>query len=134
MARKFSGVLRDARANVIESTIGASPILEIRTGAPPADCAAADTGTLLVSMTLPADWLTAAAGGNGQVAKNGTWSGVGVAAGVAGHYRIKNAAGTVCHEQGTAGTSGTDMILDNANIAVGQNVTVTTYTSTEAGA
>jgi len=31
------------------------------TGAPPANCAAADSGTLLVEIPLPADWMTDAA-------------------------------------------------------------------------
>ena len=51
----------------------------MRTGAPPANCAAPDTGTLLCEIALPADWMAASAAG--VKAKSGTWQGIGVAAG-----------------------------------------------------
>lgn len=126
--------LRNNMVAQYETTIGASPILELRTGAEPADCEAADTGTELVQITLPADWLSAPT--DGAVTKAGTWSGVGVAAGNAGHYRLKNAAGTVCYEQGsvTATGGGGDMTVDNVNVAVDQAVTITGWTLTMGGA
>jgi hypothetical protein len=71
MALQFSTAVRNARLDAIESTIGTAPILEIRSGSPPANCAAADTGTLLASMTLPSDWMAAAS--NGSKVKAGTW-------------------------------------------------------------
>lgn len=55
MALQLSVAVRNARADVVESTIGASAILRIRTGPAPADCAAADAGTVLATLTLPAD-------------------------------------------------------------------------------
>ena len=45
----------------------------VRTGAPPANCAAPDTGTLLCEIALPADWMAASAAG--VKAKSGTWQG-----------------------------------------------------------
>lgn len=54
MTIQLSTDVRNARLDVIESTIGASPTLEIRDGAPPANCAAADSGTVLATLTLPA--------------------------------------------------------------------------------
>lgn len=57
---QYSVRVRDAQNDAMESAIGASPSLELRTGAQPANCAAADTGTLLCAIALPADWLTAA--------------------------------------------------------------------------
>lgn len=101
MTIQHSDTVRNAIAQAVETAIGASPILEIRTLAPPANCAAADVGVLLASITLPADWMAAPTGGTGTI--SGTWSGTIAATGTAGHYRIKNAAGTVCHEQGTVG-------------------------------
>lgn len=127
MALQYSTTLRNAQLDTIESHIGSSPKLQIRTGAPPANAAAADSGTLLCEMALPADWLSNAAAA--AIAKNGTWSGTGVAAGDAGHWRIKDNAGTTTHMQGTATATGGggDMTLDNVSIAVGQNVTVTAF-------
>lgn len=55
MAYQFSDAARNAANDAIETAIGASPILEIRTGAPPATAATADSGTVLATMTLPAD-------------------------------------------------------------------------------
>jgi hypothetical protein len=129
MAVQLSTAVRNAMGDIIESTIGASPTLEIRTGAPPATPATADSGTLLASLALPADWMTAAAGGVKNI--NGAWSDPAAdGTGVAGHYRIKQ--GATCHFQGTVTISGGggDMTLDNNNIAVGQAVSVSTFTLT----
>ena len=119
-------------ADSYESTIGASPTLEMRTGASPANCAAADSGTLLMSISLPADWLSAAS--SGSKSKLGTWTSTGVAAGTLGHYRIKQ--GATCHEQGTVTLSGGggDMTVDNTSVGVGQTVTVTSFTRSMPGA
>jgi len=54
---------RNARLDTIESTNGTSCALEIRSGAQPADCAAAGTGTILVTINLPTDWMAAASAG-----------------------------------------------------------------------
>lgn len=135
MAIQFSTTLRNNRANQLETTAGASAVLEIRSGAPPATCATADSGTLLASMSLPASYLTAASGG--AVTIDGTWQDTSAnAAGTAGHFRLKDNAGSTCHVQGTvtATGGGGDMTLDNTNIALGQAVTVTTFTLTEPGA
>ena len=96
MAIQKSTALRNAMLAPIEATIGASPTLEMRSGPPPANAAAADTGTLLASMALPADWLAAPAAGAVQLA--GVWSAAVVATGDAGHFRIK--AGATCHNAG----------------------------------
>ena len=135
MALQYSDAVRDAQNNAIETTIGAAPILEIRTGSPPADCATADSGTLLASMTLPSDWIGASSGG--VASKLGTWEDTSAnASGVAGHYRIKDSGGTTCHEQGTvtATGGGGELTLDNTNIASGQPVSITSYTKTRANA
>lgn len=135
MTIQFSDTVRNAMGDARETAIGTAPILEIRSGAQPANCAAADTGTLLASMTLPSDWLSNAAAG--VKSKLGTWQDTSANnAGTAGHYRIKNSAGSVCHEQGsiTATGGGGDMTLDNTNIAPNQSITITAYGTTEGGA
>jgi hypothetical protein len=104
----------------------AQPKLQLWTGSAPANCAAASTGTKLFEITLPADWMNAAA--SAIKGKAGTWSGTATAAGTAGYFRIVDNAGTNCHVQGTCGMSAADMILDNTNIASGQTVTVTAFT------
>jgi len=134
MAVQLSVSARNAKLDSIETTVGTSPKLQIRTGAQPASCATADSGTLLCEITCPSDWAAAAA--SGAKAKSGTWSGTGVAAGTAGHFRLKDSAGTTTHLQGsiTATAGGGDMELDNTSIAVDQTVTVNTFTMNEANA
>ena len=126
MAHQYSVAVNNARLDAIETTIGTTPVLRIRTGAPPATCATADSGTVLATLTLPSDWMAAASGGT--KAKSGTWSDSSAdATGTAAHFRIYDSAGTTCHIQGTVTITGGggDMILDNTNIAVGQIVTIT---------
>lgn len=126
MALQYSVAVNNARLDAVESTAGATAKLRIYTGAAPANCAAAATGTLLVDMTLPADWMAAAS--SGSKAKSGTWSGTGVAAGTAGYFRIVDNAGTTAHIQGTCGIGTGDLQLDNTSIAISQTVTVNTFT------
>jgi hypothetical protein len=133
MAFQFHVDTRNAALDAIEATIGGAPTLEIRSGAPPANCAAADTGTLLASMTLPADWLAAASAGAKTLL--GTWQDLSAdAEGSAGHFRVKS--GSTCRIQGTvtATGGGGDMTLDNVNIAAGQQVSVTAFTLNAGGA
>lgn len=126
MALQYSVAVNNARLDAVETATGASAKLRIYTGAAPANCAAAATGTLLVDMALPADWMSAASAGS--KAKLGTWSGTGVAAGTAGYFRIVDNAGTTAHLQGTCGIGTGDLQLDNTNIAISQAVTVNTFT------
>lgn len=134
MALQFSVAVRTDRLDSIETSIGSAAKLQIWTGGMPGNCAQAPTGTKLVEMNLPSDWLAAAS--NGVKQKSGTWSGTGLAAGIAGYFRIVNSAGTTCHIQGTITQSGGsgDMTLDNTNIAVNQSVVVSTFQLTDANA
>ena len=135
MAFQYSVAARNAAIDAIETAIGTAPILEIRTGSPPANCAAADTGTLLASMTLPSDFLSAASSGSKTLL--GTWSDTSAdATGTAGHFRIKNSAGSTCHLQGTvtATGGGGDMTFDSVSFTSGQTVNVTNFTITAGGA
>jgi len=128
---QFSTPILNARLDAIEALIGPSAVLEIRSGSKPANCAAADSGALLMSIALPSDWMDDATAGT--VAKKGTWSGVGLAAAgsgtAAGHFRLKDSTATTCGVQGTiTGTGdGGDMELVNVSIAFNQPVAVTGF-------
>lgn len=133
MTTQYSDRARDAANDAIETTMGVSPTLEIRTGAPPANCAAADTGTLLSSMVLPADYWTASAAGVKNL--QGLWrDDAADADGQAGHYRIKGTGGVV-DMQGTVTETGGggDLEIQNADIKTGQQVTVTAMTQNMGG-
>jgi hypothetical protein len=137
MAVQLSVAARNGKLDAVETELitGGAPVLKIRTGAPPASCAAADSGTELASMALPADPFAAASGGS--KAKSGTWEDpTANAAGTAGHFRVYKNDGTTCVMQGTvtATGGGGDMTIDNVVLAVGQQVTVTGFTMNEANA
>ena len=133
MAVQLSVAARNARLDAIESAIGASAILKIRTGAPPASCAAADTGSVLATIALQSDWAAAAA--SGTKAFQGTMQDASAdASGTAAHFRVYANDGTTCHMQGTVGTSGADLNLSSVSITAGDPVTITSFTLTDANA
>lgn len=129
MAIQLATTLRNARIAAIETTIGTAAKVSIRTGAQPATPATADSGTLLIQYTLASDWASQASGvlTFSSTPISGTASGTGTA----GHYRVYDNAGTTCYMQGSVGTSGTDMIIDNTSIASGQTVQITAWTVTD---
>ena len=102
MALQYSTAVRIARLDAVESTIGASALLTIRTGAPPSNCGAANSGTVLATINLPSDWMAAASAAGNVVTKamTGTWQDASAdASGTAAHFRIHDTAGTTCHMQ-----------------------------------
>ena len=64
MAAQFSVAVRNGWLDNTESTVGTSPKLRILTGTKPANCAAAETGSLLAEITCPSDWMSAASAGS----------------------------------------------------------------------
>lgn len=135
MALQYSVAVRNAQLDAFETTTGASAILRILSGTVPANCATAQTGTLLASLSLPSDWMSAASAGSKALL--GTWNDTSAdATGTAGYFRILDSTGTTCHAQGTitATGGGGDMTLDNTSIASGQTVTVTSFTLTAGNA
>lgn len=133
MTIQFSTSLQNARSNQIEGDTGTSAILVLYdlTGASPANCEASITGTTLVTMNLPSDYMNTSSGGS--VTKNGTWSASASVSGVADFFRLFKSDGTTCQIQGTVTltSGGGDMELDNTNIATSQTVTVNTFTFTD---
>ena len=133
MALQYSVTVRNAKLDAVETAIGASAVLKIRSGTAPANCAAADAGTVLATINLPSDWMDAATGGTKS--KAGTWTDASAdATGTAGHFRLYASDGTTGHAQGTVVTSGIDMIVDNTSFAAGQSFTVTAFTLTAGNA
>lgn len=135
MALQYSTTVRNAKLDAVETAIGNSAILLIRTGTVPATPATANSGTVLATVNLPSDWMANASGGSKTL--SGTWSDSSAdATGTAGHFRIYDSTGTTCHIQGTvtATGGGGDMTVDNTSFATGQTFTVTTFTITDGNA
>lgn len=135
MALQLSVACRNAELDSLETTIGTSAVLKIRSGAAPANVAAADSGTVLATLSLPSDWMAAAA--SGSKAKSGTWEDTSADnTGTAAHFRIYASDGTTAHMQGTVTASGGggDMTVDSTSFTAGQNFTVTGFTLTAGNA
>lgn len=135
MALQYSVAVRNAQLDALETAIGVSAILKIKSGTVPATCATADAGTVLATISLASDWMAAAS--SGAKAKSGTWEDASAdATGTAAHWRLYATDGTTCHAQGTitATGGGGDMTLDNVSIAAAQTVTVTSFSLTAGNA
>jgi len=118
-------VERTSLANALNTDIGGGS-LKIYTGSSPGPNTGA-TGTLLVTLTLPA------AGGNsvsnGVITLGAITNQNAVAGGTAGYARVLTSGGaTVCDLD--VGTSGASVNLINLSIANGQPVSITSATFT----
>lgn len=124
---QFATDIRNARLDAIETVIGASPTLKMRTGGKPANCAAADTGAVVSTVALPSDWMAAAAAA--MKGMSGTWSDPSADAdGTVGHFRIYDSSGT-CKIQGTVTITGGggDMTVDDVDFLTGRVFTITSF-------
>ena len=135
MTLKYSTTVNTGRLNAIEANATASPTLRIFSGTEPAIGTVISGPVLLAAIALPADWLGAPSGvaPNLKVDKVGTWSVTAVGAGTASFFRIGPTAGgdtQAGHVQGSCGQGTGDMSFDNATIAIGQTVTVNTFSIT----
>lgn len=135
MAIQLSTTVRNARLDAIETAIGTSPILKIRTGSAPADCGTADSGTVLATLTLPSNWLADAS--SGVKAKAGTWEDTSAdATGTAAHFRIYDSTETTCHMQGTvtATGGGGDMTFATVSFVASADIVITSFNLTDGNA
>jgi len=135
MTLQYSIAVWNGKLDAVETVIGTSAVLKMRTGAPPATCATADSGTVLATANLPSDWMAVASGGT--KAKSGSWEDLSADnTGTAGHFRLYASDGTTCHAQGTVTLTGGggDMTVDNTSFAAGQAFTVTAFTLTAGNA
>jgi hypothetical protein len=135
MSLQLSVAVRNAMLDSIETTIGVSAVLKIRTGSAPANAGTADSGTVVATLSLPSDYLAAAS--SGSKAKSGTWQDTSAdATGTAAHWRLYASDGTTCHAQGTvtATGGGGDMTVDSVSFTSGQSFTVTSFTITAGNA
>jgi hypothetical protein len=131
MTIQMSSAMRNARVAAIETAIGTTPKVSIRSGTQPAGCSSADSGTEIIRYTLASDWSTQTSGVLTFTSTpiSGTATGTATAA----HYRIYATDGTTCHMQGTvtATGGGGDMTVDNTSVTTGQTVQITGWTITD---
>lgn len=103
--------------------------IEIRSGAA-ADVDSAATGTVLATLTLPATAFSSAS--NRSATMNAVTAATATVANAGGsiHYVAKTSGGAVSRV-GTAGTSGTDMILNTLTWSIGDDVSITSWTTSQ---
>lgn len=94
----LSVACRNAMLNAIVATIGASPVIQIRTGSAPT-VESEDTGSLLASFALGSTWAAAAQSGSVQLTGLPITTQA-LASGTASHFRLKASNGTT-HASGT---------------------------------
>ncbi len=131
MSIQFDVATRNAELDAIDDAFnGGTPpaILEIRTGAPPANCAAADSGTLLATLTFSNPAHGAAASGTLTAAVI-TADASGDASGTPGHFRVKQGGTGTVKCQGTAAVGSGDLNFNQA-ISLGGNVSVSSWVFT----
>lgn len=132
MPLQASVPLRNAMLDALAAAAGDGAVIEVRTGVAPIDCAAADEGTLLLTIPLGMGWATPAAGGQlfaTGIPRPATPS----ASGAPGHFRLKTSGGA-CVLQGTAGAVPADLVLAPAVLAAGVGVDLSVFSFTAWGA
>lgn len=127
MTISYSTTLRNARMDAIPTAIGASGLFRIYDGTKPAP---GGTSTTLLA-ELPLSTTSAPAASGGVLTFNAiTTDSSANATGTATWFRIVTSGGTYVID-GTAGTSGTDLILTTAAIVATQPVSISSCVLSE---
>jgi hypothetical protein len=115
-----------------ELNTGGAGTIEIRTGAPPATCETADSGTLLSTLTLNATAFAGATDGTDKAtaAANAITADTSAAAtGTAAHFRGKSGGGTVVIQGDiTVTAGGGDIEMDSVEIQTSDKVSISAWT------
>ncbi len=122
-------------------------VIRVYSGAAPANADAAESGVLLLKLTKSSGAVVPgeAANGNnfdaiatGVLSKDANvWSGVGLADGTAGYWRMYDngeitlSSSTSKRCQGLCGTSGTEFVMSSTTIVTGATVTLDTFNITQ---
>lgn len=114
---------RNASIDAVNTLLNGGTI-EIRTGAA-ASIDGAPIGTVLATLSVNATAFAAASAGSATA--NAIVDVTATAVGTAAHYVAKDSGGNP-ERNGTVGTSGTDMILNNTTFGIGDDVSVTSWT------
>ena len=126
---KYSASLKNARLDQITAKVGASGLLRIYDGSQPANPDTAVTSqTKLAELTCNASAFAGSASG-GVLTANAISNANAIASGTASWFRLCKSDGTAVID-GTVGTSGTDLIIDNTSVNSGQQVSVSSLTIT----
>ena len=144
MSLRLSTAMRNGLLGTADlKTMYTDGVLEIRSGTQPTSSDDAETGTLLLRITIASGAFTPGAAGNGlefdtpasgKISKipGDVWSGAAVATGTAGWFRFYNndyetgddAGATKERFDGACGTSGAELNLSSTSITSGATTTI----------
>jgi hypothetical protein len=129
MTIQLSVAIRNAMLDAIETVIGPGAVIKMRTGVQPANNAAADSGTVIATITTAADFMAAANAGAKAFSNLPLTDLAADAQGTIAHYRVYAADGTTCGMQGTVTLTGGggDMTVDNNVVQAGQQFSITSW-------
>jgi hypothetical protein len=146
MAKKLSTGLRNGLLVTGHwKTLFTNAVLEIYSGAQPADADQAEAGVKLLRITVGSGVFAGGAPGNGlnfhttpadgvlPKAPAEVWSGVGLANGVAGWFRlygnayVTGASVVGIRLDGSVGTSGSQLNMSTTNIVIGATTTIDSF-------
>ena len=123
---KYSNGTRDAQQQGLITYAGSGAIIHIYEGTQPSNANTAISGqTLLVSLTVTGSFGTDS---NGTITLSSVANGTAVATGTAQFFRITQSDNSTVVMDGSVGTSGCDMNLNNTSIATSQVVSITSGT------
>lgn len=125
MTTGYSTTLRNAQLDAITTAVGNAGKLQIYDGTRPATGGTATTKLAEFTLGTPFSGSAASAVLSPTLPANTT----GLAAGTATWFRITTSGGTFVID-GSAGTAGTDLVLNSASISVGLTCSVTAFTIT----
>lgn len=130
MTIQISVAARNGMLDALEAAIGVSAIIKLRSGAQPANCAAADTGTVIATYSLGADWMAAASSGSKAFSSVPLTDASADNSGTLAHWRLYATDGTTCHAQGdiTVTGGGGSMTFDAIAVTAGQSLSLTSWT------
>jgi len=126
MTMGYSTTLRNAQMDAITTTVGNAGKLRIYDGTRPAT---GGTVTNLLAEFTPLGTPFAPASVSGVLSPTLPAATTGVAAGTATWGRLVTSAGTFVADY-SAGTSGTDIVMNTTTISIGVAVSVTSWTQT----
>ena len=123
---KYSNGTRNAQQQGLIDYAGSGAIIHIYQGTQPADAnTSVGAATLLVSLTVTGGFGTDT---DGTITLSSVANGTAVATGTAQFFRITQSDNSTVVMDGSVGTSGCDMNLNNTSIATSQVVSITSGT------
>jgi hypothetical protein len=128
--------VKTSRSAAINTAMGASGLIKLYTGAPPADASVAATGTLLVTLTCAATFGTVtpgvSGGANAYLTAGAVTAANGVATGTPGYARLETSAGVGVADLDVGATgSGASVIMLPDTVTSGAPVSITSIVITE---